>query len=59
MQDNFMLISVNGEHSNLLECRRKTELIGVLLKHNPSVRIQFSDTYCHHLETFNERGTVE
>jgi hypothetical protein len=40
-----MLISVNGEHSNLLECRRKTELIGVLLKHNPSVRIQFADTF--------------
>jgi hypothetical protein len=45
LQDNFMLISVNGEHSNLLECRRKTELIGVLLKHNPSVRIQFADTF--------------
>jgi len=41
------MISVSGEHSNLLECRRKTELIGVLLKHNPSIRIQFTDTCAH------------
>merc|ERR1711991_164163 len=42
--DNFFVLSVQGEHDNLLECRRKTELIGVLKKYS-NCRISITDTF--------------
>jgi len=41
--DNFIYIGVNGVHGNLLECRRKTELVGVLSM-NARVSVTFSPT---------------
>ncbi|KAL6069905.1 Unconventional myosin-Ie [Balamuthia mandrillaris] len=42
-QDNWVLINVQGEHSNLIECRRKTELVGVLAKH-ANTSVTFTDS---------------
>lgn len=41
-QDNFIQFVVPGEHDNLMECRRKTELISCLVK-LCSTKVQISD----------------
>jgi len=51
-QQNALLIrfnSLKGEHDNLLENRRKTEIVATLLKLNPTIRVEISDTYVPHI----------
>ena len=43
--DNFVMFIVPGEHDNLLECRRKTELVGAIKKANPSLTSTITDSY--------------
>jgi myosin I len=43
--DNFVIFIVPGEHDNLIECRRKTELIAAIKKINPGLSSTITDTY--------------
>ncbi|PRP79992.1 hypothetical protein PROFUN_12279 [Planoprotostelium fungivorum] len=41
--DNFFVLHVPGSYDSVLECRRKTEMLSLLLKYNSGLNIAFSD----------------
>jgi myosin-1 len=43
LSDNFVLLKSPNEHDNLIECKRKTEFVGTLMKYVKNVRINFSN----------------
>jgi len=43
LSDNFVLLKSPTEHDNLIECKRKTEFMGTLLKYGKSIRVSFSN----------------
>lgn len=53
-----MCINVSGEHANLLECRRKTELVAVLMKHG-NVGVSFTDNIAVTLKVGSKPTTVQ
>eukprot|EP01104_Vermistella_antarctica_P018073 TRINITY_DN6583_c0_g1_i1.p1 TRINITY_DN6583_c0_g1~~TRINITY_DN6583_c0_g1_i1.p1 ORF type:complete len:1214 (+),score=376.93 TRINITY_DN6583_c0_g1_i1:263-3904(+) len=57
-QDNFFLLQVNGDYDNLLECIRKTEFIGTLLKVHPGVSVSLQDQFSVTLKKNKSRSVA-
>jgi len=41
--DNFFVLHVTGSYDSVLECRRKTEMLALLLKYNSGLNVAFAD----------------